>query len=982
MAHAAEKQSATKIKETTTALKEQQATLEATAQKARQVADSSGAGNVAGFRANGGIAGMRNDWQQVSNSVRNAGDGGPQGVASLQASAEAAERLQTHLTGARNAAVAATVAGVGLANVAKGWRQAAEEGAGPEARLEAVFKSQNRSGDIEQVNKVIQDVTVRGHFADDDPLRQSVALMANWEVKTKDMNGLLESAGRQSQLTGQSVEEMANSFGKAVATGNFEGLKRSAVSFSEVEIASIKAGYALSQEAGQAALVSSINAAVARTTGELGSGLTEQAKASADAARAMDDFKTSAGQGAQFIHGFGVAVGGSLLRMANGVPYLAQMTGGLVELGGGLFTSIGGMIAFGAQTMSLVNGFRAFQLAAVAAKEAKAVAEALDAAATTANTGATVANTGASVAATGAQAAQTVATEADAIATTELAVAEGAAAAGAAAEALGATAAAGATGTAGVAAAGAATGFWAMAAGVWAVIAPFAVLIGVALAAAAAIAIAAYSWNVNKDKLLNPTSSTEDNRTDEQKGQDVQTEGQLDELRVKAEKLQGKDKYATLNALAQKYIDLNQGDKASEVQAEASEARKGLTGSSKELQTPDSAEAKALLAQIQGQKADANRAAQLDGSNFHGFEKHDFWGNVVPNDASATGAPDAASLKAQADAAAAQAKAAQSAPLPAAPKALPASLSAPVSVLTAPGGGFSAGGTEDEKNPYEEQIRALQRQKRDLKGKTNAAARDELQKQIDALTDASRSWKESHASQMKATREQTSANKKATRAAEQEAKKAEREDEKLANIDAKDDVSILKAQHDEDRADQIAALQDQLDEAKEQRNVARVRALTLQIEKAKAEQKYDDAMAQAASQTDTPHRQALEQIAALRLRADERRAERAATKAVNEVNKSGESEREKTESDAAVRAQLAMRSNANSAFYTGRPIAAMMAPPVDLSAPSVPVAAQSEEGRAWNAEVRARPRLSQNPNGTIRLILDEEIPYQGVGGMR
>jgi hypothetical protein len=927
-----------------------------------------------------GVKGKIDDVKAAMNELRNAGDGGPQGVdvGLLDKGAASAAALSEQLEGVRNKGLAVAAVGAGGIALSRELQKTYQEGAAVEARLESILKAQNRLGDLGAQNDIVQNVTVKGHFADDDEIRNGAVLLDSFSVKTAHMTELLEDAARQARTMGTDVGSVAEQLGKAYNTGQVANLAKSGVTLDPADIEKVNAAYARSAAEGQALFVEIVGAAIRNNTVDLSDSLTATQAQANDAARAMDDIQTAAGEGAANAQANIDGLKNSLIGMVAVNPELAKGAGSLLTYGAYAATGIGSLIAFGAQIGQLFLGVQALN----AAKALKAEAEAIDAAATSANTGATVANTGASVAATGAQAAQTVATEADAVATTELAVAEGAAAVGAGAEAVAAVTAAGATGTAGVAAAGAATGFWAMAAGVWAVIAPFAVLIGVALAAAAAIAIAAYSWNVNKDKLLNPTSSTEDTRTDAQKGQDVQTEGQLDELRVKAEQLQGKDKYATLNALAQKYIDLNQGDKASEVQAEASEARKGLTGSSKELQTPDSAEAKALLAQIQGQKADANRAAQLDGSNFHGFEKHDFWGNVVPNDASATGAPDAASLKAQADAAAAQAKAAQSAPLPAAPKALPASLSAPVSVPAAPGSGSLAGGNEDEKNPYEEQIRALQRQKRDLKGKTNAAARDELQKQIDALTDASRSWKESHASQMKATREQTSANKKATRAAEQEAKKAEREDEKLANIDAKDDVSILKAQHDEDRADQIAALQDQLDEAKEQRNVARVRALTLQIEKAKAEQKYDDAMAQAASQTDTPHRQALEQIAALRLRADERRAERAATKAVNEVNKSGESEREKTESDAAVRAQLAMRSNANSAFYTGRPIAAMMAPPVDLSAPSAPVAAQSEEGRAWNAEVRAKPRMSQNPNGTIRLILDEEIPYQGVGGMR
>lgn len=280
-----------------------------------------------------------------------------------EALADKSEKLRDFGAKLAGAGAAGLVMSQSLINIA-------EEGNAVEAKLEAVLSAQNRLNDLQSINEGIGEIAVRGHFDDDDALRNATVLMANWEVQTKDMIPLLEAAGRQAQTTGQDVEGMANAFGKAVATGNYQGLKKTAVSFSEVEIASIKAGYAISQQAGQMALVNSITAAVARTTGELGASLTDAQKAANDAARAGDDLATALGTGASAAKANVDNLLASVLSVAGANQEAAQTAGGLLYVGSAAATAGGTVLALAGQVGMVVAGMSAAGVTGTAAMAA------------------------------------------------------------------------------------------------------------------------------------------------------------------------------------------------------------------------------------------------------------------------------------------------------------------------------------------------------------------------------------------------------------------------------------------------------------------------------------------------------------------------------------------------------------------------------------------------------------------------------------
>lgn len=264
------------------------------------------------------------------------------------------------------------IGGTGALFLANHLKQVSAEGRGVEARLAGVLAAQGRIGDLPQINKGITDVTVRAHAPDDDPFREAVTLMGNWAVKTKDMIPLLEAAGRQAGTTGQSVQEMANAFGKAIATGGFEGLKRSAVAFSESEEAAIKAAYGVSEAAGQMELTNAIIAAVARTTGELGSNLTDAQKAANDAARAMDDLQTNIGAGAAEADANVKNLAVSILSLGANSEEAQKGAGAILQYGAYAGSAIGAVLGLAGSIMQIKAAHALNAIAQTASAESAA----------------------------------------------------------------------------------------------------------------------------------------------------------------------------------------------------------------------------------------------------------------------------------------------------------------------------------------------------------------------------------------------------------------------------------------------------------------------------------------------------------------------------------------------------------------------------------------------------------------------------------
>lgn len=625
---------------------------------------------------------------------------------------DASERLTARFERLRNIGAVITGIGAGALILSGHLREVAEEGNGVEARLESILKAQNRLGELDTQNNIVQDVTVRGHFDDDDQIRNAAVLLDSFSVSTAHMSELLEDAARQARTMGTDVSSVAQQLGTAYNSGNVGMLKKSGITVSDEEIQRIKDAYAISQKLGQQTFVDVLGPAIKANTAALEDSLTETQQASNDAARAFDDFQTTVGTGSAEAHAAiqsGVIT--PLLEIANAHPGLLKTAGGVLEIGGSVAAIGGPILGLAGQIGMARLGFAGMGTAAIAAFRSAAAAA--------------------------------------------------------------------------IAAAPA----------IWAAIAPILPLV-LAIAAGVLLVVGGlYLWaKADLDKAA----------ADKKLGD----KADLDYYNLE-----------TKNRDAGKRSTVNAGESFEDWK------KRTQRGAENSEDAPDSSDPTALL----------DLKSQLDAAK-----------GGAP---AAPAMPTAPAMPGAADAA---------------PGALPVG-GAEFPVNSA--GGSAARGVPDN-DPYADQIRELTRQKRDLKGKSNAAARDALTAQIDDLRDSERSWKTAHSAQSK----------------------GDKEAQKHADKSAKSAAELDKIGIESDRDAQIGDLQEQLDAAKKEGDVAKIESLTSWIEMVKAGTARETAMREAANIQDSAERAEAQKVIAARFDAARDAAQRAGHKAGREAL-AGESEK-------------------------------------------------------------------------------------------
>ena len=360
-------------------------------------------------------------------------------TARLEAMHAGAERMQAVGDKLKNIGAAGLELSANLASVA-------EEGNAIEQRLESILKAQGRAGELDAQNEIVQDVTVRGHFDDDDPLREATVLLDSFSVSTEHMSILLEDAARQARTMGTDVQSVAQQLGAAYNSGDVGGLKESGVTVSDEDIERIKEAYELSTKLGQQKFVEILSPAIRANTVALEDSLTATQAAANDAARALDDFQTNIGTGSANAQANVTALGGELLGLIALSPEQQEAAGGLLFYGSYALQAIGSVLSLGGQVAAMAIQWKL-------AKGVQAIAS----------------------------------LEAGAAATVEA----------------GAVGTAGAASAAGGAAAGVGSvGFGALAVSIWAAVAPLLILVAVALAAAAAIYALDKAMNAQEDADL------------------------------------------------------------------------------------------------------------------------------------------------------------------------------------------------------------------------------------------------------------------------------------------------------------------------------------------------------------------------------------------------------------------------------------------------------------------------------------------------
>lgn len=310
--------------------------------------------------------------RDIERDAQGAGEGFD--VAAINAAALTERLSNISETGARLANVGAQ----GMA-MADGFIAAAREGRGIEQRLESILDAQGRIADMPSIDEAVGDITKRGSFADDDEIRNSAILLASFNVETRDMAQLMELGARQARTMGMSIDSVATGLGKAYSTGNIAALKRTGVVLSEAEIAAVKAAYAMDENAGRMAFMAAVAKGVGDNTVRLENSLTEQQKAANDAARAWDDFATSAGTGAENARAQIDNLGLSVLSLVGQNPQLAEGAGYLLAWGSMGAQGLGTLMQFTADTVIALQGLSGITKLQTAATWASATASAVQA---------------------------------------------------------------------------------------------------------------------------------------------------------------------------------------------------------------------------------------------------------------------------------------------------------------------------------------------------------------------------------------------------------------------------------------------------------------------------------------------------------------------------------------------------------------------------------------------------------------------------
>lgn len=309
--------------------------------------------------------------------------------ANVDSGKEKVEGLNRSAETIRNFGLGLGAAGIGGLMLSKNLIRVSEEGRAVEARLESILKQQGRLNDMEGINKSVGDIAVKGHFADDDEIRDAAVKLASFNAQTKDMGTLMEWSARQARTMGTDIGGVAEQLGKVYGTGaGVAGLKRSGVTIDQKDIDAIEAAYKMSKEMGQQKFMDIIGPAIVNNTVALADSLTATEAAANDAKRAMDDFQTAAGKGAANAQKSIDNLGTSVLGLVSSNPKLAEAAGLVGTFGAYGLTAAGGLATFVGGIGQAYLAVNAFKLA----RDAEAVATAGATLATDANTLATVAS--------------------------------------------------------------------------------------------------------------------------------------------------------------------------------------------------------------------------------------------------------------------------------------------------------------------------------------------------------------------------------------------------------------------------------------------------------------------------------------------------------------------------------------------------------------------------------------------------------------
>jgi hypothetical protein len=280
----------------------------------------------------------------------------------------------------------------GLNMMANGLVTAGVEAGNVDAKLTAMLRTRGESGALDEINEMADRLS-QMTGKDDDLFKDAASHLLSFGLNAQQISQIMPGLTGQADTMGQSLESVADSFGRAFASGNAGALTRSGVVLSQAAKDSIEAAKATSEAAGQTELFNQVLQSYAQYATKAGEGTTE-------AAKTIGYFTTQVGNATE-IMGAGAAN-----ARAAWMGFLTPFIKGLNDSHQGLLMNVGGVMEFGTKIADVVGPaagawmqYRNFRNLATIAEGAGTIATTSNTIATNANTIAVVANGNAAVAA-------------------------------------------------------------------------------------------------------------------------------------------------------------------------------------------------------------------------------------------------------------------------------------------------------------------------------------------------------------------------------------------------------------------------------------------------------------------------------------------------------------------------------------------------------------------------------------------------------
>jgi len=222
-----------------------------------------------------GVGAAHQALQSVAKDAKAAGGAvGTAGKTGAAGMAKSSKQIKTGNKDLIKHAAAASVAVAGLQYFTNSAITAGDEAEGAGLKLEQMLAKRGQSSSLGEMRQMGVELSKISGI-DDDKLSNVAAHMLSFGLNAKQIREVLPGLIGQAKTMDQPLESVADSFGKAFASGNIGMLKRAGMTFSQVDIKAVGAAKKISEAAGQLELFARVQGSLKEFALNAGGGQSE-----------------------------------------------------------------------------------------------------------------------------------------------------------------------------------------------------------------------------------------------------------------------------------------------------------------------------------------------------------------------------------------------------------------------------------------------------------------------------------------------------------------------------------------------------------------------------------------------------------------------------------------------------------------------------------------------------------------------------------